>query len=260
MQVPLLEPSPTSLPRQEMPAAETTEATWKPLYRVGGMAALISVAVIPLAIVVFIAWPPAGFAPTASNVIDWFKLFHNNPLGGLLDLDLLMLVGEAVMILVYLALSVALRRVSPSLTAMALTIGLIGIAVYFTANQAFSMLSLSNQYAAATTAAQQSSLVAAGQALLATYQGTPFDVGYVLGGIATLLISAVMLRSTLFNKATAYVGILLGILMLVPANAGTPGLIFGFASLVPTVIWDILIARRLFQLGRSGSEAATKQN
>lgn len=249
MQAPTIESSPTRQPPQDGSQAETAEAAWKPLYRIGAVAAVISVAVIPIAIVVFIAWPPPGFEPTSGNVIAWFKFFHDNPFVGLLDLDLLMLAGEALVVPVFLALYVALRRVSPSFTAIALALGLIGTTVYFAANQSFSMLVLSNQYTEATTDAQRSSLVAAGQALLTVYRGTPFDVGYVLGAIATLIMAVVMLRSTIFNKATAYVGILLGISMLVPANAGTPGLIFGFASLVPTMIWDILIARKLFQLG-----------
>jgi hypothetical protein len=45
---------------------------------------------------------------------------------------------------------------------------------------AFDVLSLSNQYAAAATDAQRSMFLAAGQAMLAIYQGSAFDVYYVL--------------------------------------------------------------------------------
>lgn len=64
-----------------------------------------------------------------------------------------------------------------------------------------------------------------------------------------------MLRSTLFSKGTAWVGLVMGVLSLVPASAGTVGLFFAFGSLAPIVIWLILIARRLFQLGQMGSQA-----
>jgi hypothetical protein len=133
--------------------------------------------------------------------------------------------------------------------AIALTAGLVGIAAYFASTTAFEMLSLSDQYAAATTEAQRSMFLAAGQAMLAIWQGTAFDVGYVLEGVALLIIAIVMLRNTLFSKKTAYVGILLGVMSLVPPTAGTIGLLFALGSLVPLEIWDILIARRLFQLG-----------
>src|SRR6185503_20260099 len=77
---------------------------------------------------------------------------------------------------------------------------------------AFEMFSLSSQYAAATTDAQRSLFVASGQAMLAIYQGTAFDVSYVLLAIAPLIISAVMLRSNSFGKVTASVGIVANIL------------------------------------------------
>lgn len=36
---------------------------------------------------------------------------------------------------------------------------------------------------------------------------------------------------------------------------GTPGLILALLSLVPLIIWDILIARKLFQLGNAALKA-----
>jgi hypothetical protein len=58
-------------------------------------------------------------------------------------------------------------RLNGASIALAATFGFVGIAVYFASNQAFSMLSLSDQYAAATTDAQRSMLLSAGEALLA---------------------------------------------------------------------------------------------
>jgi hypothetical protein len=115
---------------------------------------------------------------------------------------------------------------------------------------AFEMLTLSNQYATATTEAERSIFLAAGQAMLATWQGTAFDVSYVLSAIAILIVSAVMLRSHhLFSKTTGYAGLSAGVLALVPPTAGTVGLIFSIVSLVPMVIWLTLIARRLLRSG-----------
>ena len=255
MQAPTIESSPTTQPRPDVSQAETAEVAWKPLYRIGAVAALISVAIVFIAAIVFIVWPPPSFQPTTNAVIDWFKFFQDNAFLGLLDLDLGMLVGQALSVLIMLALYVVLRRVSPSFTAIALAFSLMGAVLYFAANQAFSMLFLSGQYAAATTDAQRASFATTGQTLLTIYQGTPFDVSYILGAIATLIFSAVMLRSAIFGKATAYVGILTGVLMLVPANAGTLGLILSLLSLVPLIIWDILIACKLFQLGNAALKA-----
>jgi len=133
--------------------------------------------------------------------------------------------------------------------AIALTAGLLGIAAYFASTAAFELLSLSGQYAAATTETERSILLATGQVMLAVWQGTAFDVGYLLEGTALLTTAFVMLRSTVFSKRTAYVGILVGVLSLVPPTVPTVGVLFALGSLVPLEIWDILLARRLLRLG-----------
>jgi len=222
--------------------AETTESVWKPLYRVGGAAVLLVVVLYVIQIIVLVASPPPG------TVVVFFTLFHKNALLGLLDLDLLSIADYALFVPMFLALYVALRRVSPSFMAIATILGLLGIATYFASNTAFEMLSLSNQYAAATTDAQRSLFVTSGQAMLAIYQGTAFDVSYVLLAVAPLIISVVMLRSTTFGKVTAYVGIVANVLavgLFVPAI----GVYLSLVSVVGLLIWYVLIARRLFQLG-----------
>ncbi|GAB6274515.1 MAG: hypothetical protein STSR0004_13780 [Peptococcaceae bacterium] len=90
--------------------------------------------------------------------------------------------------------------------------------------------------------------------MLETYKGTAFDIYYVLNTIVLFVFSVVMLRSDIFSKTTAYLGILAGVLMVVPSSAGTIGLYFSLASLVPWAIWLILVARRLFQLGQGVSK------
>jgi hypothetical protein len=245
-------PSASQKPMDE-PPIETTAFAWKPLYKVGAVAALMMVVFIPIQIIIFLAWPPP------STVIGYFMLFQHNWLLGLLSLDLLYLVNNALLILLYLALYAVLRRVSPSFMTVALILGLVGIAAYYASNTAFEMLSLSSQYAAATAEAQRSLTLASGQAMLAIYTGTAFDVYYVLNAVATLIISAVMLRSTLFGKVTASVGMVTGVLMVVPSTAGTIGLVLSLMSLVPFAIWSVLIARRLFMLAQGTSKEEAKQ-
>ena len=228
---------------------ETTDPRWGWLYKLGGAAALIMVVMIPIQIVVFIASPPP------STVADYFTLFQSNRLLGLLDLDLLLIVDNVLAIALYLALYIALRRASESFMAIATVLGLISIVLYIASREAtFTMLSLSNQYAAATTDAQRAMFLAAGQAMLAIYNGAAFHVSYVLGAAALLIISVVMLRSDVFSKATAYLGIVANVLafgLYVPSI----GIFISIFSVVFLWIWNILLARRLFQLGRNISEA-----
>ncbi len=223
---------------------EIADSNWKSLYKAGGVAALAVLLFIPIQMIVFFAWPPP------STVLGWFTLFQDNALVGLLDLDLLLIVDYALMGLTFLALWAALRRASQSVMAIALTTELVGVTTYFASTAAFEMLSLSNLYTAATTDADRSIFLAAGQGMLVTWQGTAFNVSYILGAIALLIVSIVMLRSHVFSKTTAYVGIVASIMMFVPPTAGTVGLYLSLISLIPTIIWLILISRRLFQLGR----------
>jgi hypothetical protein len=131
--------------------------------------------------------------------------------------------------------------------ALALSLG--GGVTYFASSTAFNMLSLSQQYAAATTVTEKTIALAAGQATLTQWTGTAFDVGYILEGVGLLLIAVVMLRSTIFSKTIAAVSLLVGVMSLVPPSVGTVGIFFALGSLLPLEIWEILIARRLSQLG-----------
>ncbi len=247
----------TTLRKEKLPAenpsrldvsrAETADATWKILYQVGAGAALTVLLFMPIQMIVFFVWPPP------STVIGWFTLFQDNALVGLLDLDLLLIVDYVLTGLLFLALWAVLKRASPPLMAIALTLELVGITTYFASTAAFEMLSLSSQYAAASTGAQRAMLLAAGQAMLVTWQGTAFNVSYILSAAALLIVSAVMLRSYLFSKFTAYVGMVGGVLMLVPPTAGSIGLVLSLLSLIPTALWLILIARRLLQLAKEAS-------
>jgi hypothetical protein len=111
------------------------------------------------------------------------------------------------------------------------------------------MLSLSDQFAAATTEAQRSAALAAGQALLASWEGTAFQVSYVVGQLAGIIIGIVMLRSSLFGRVVPgalIIGNVLGFGYYLP----TAGLTISAFSGMVLWVWFILIARSLFRLGR----------
>lgn len=239
----LAEPQLTRTPRARAAApAETTTASWRILYLIAGLAALFSVLLIVAAIAVLLLWPPP------SGVSAWFTLFQQNGFRGLLDLDLVMLVTYIVMVPLYIALFVALRNVGQSIMAIALAFNLIAVALILAVNPGVAMLTLSGQYAAATTAAEQTTYLAAGQTLLTNWSGTGFVLGYLLSGIAVLLTSAVMLRSKIFSKLIVYTGFVMGALMLVPASAGTVGLWISLVSLAPTALWLALVGMTLMRL------------
>ncbi len=222
---------------------EVQTSDWNWLYRIGGYAALLMVVLIPIQIIIFIGWPPP------QTVMDYFSLFQHNRLIGLLDLDLLLIVDNLLSIPLYLALYIALRRKNEPLTLIATVFGILSIILYLVSREAtFSMMTLSDQYAAAASDAQRQIFLAAGQVMLVTYNGTVFNISYILGAAALIILSVIMLQSNLFSKATAYLGLLANIIALglyIPAI----GIFISVFSVVFLWIWDLLIAFRLLRLG-----------
>lgn len=216
------------------------------LLTLGAIAALGEIALIIIQAPVFVLWPQ----PT--SVLGHFQQFQKNALLGLVDLDLLLVVGVVLSVLVVLGLYFALRRVSPEWTVLALICGLGGAAFFLAVNPTFSMLYLSNQYAVAASDAQRSAFVAAGEALTANYNGTAFGLYFVLSGLADLIFAMVMLRHRLFNRWTAYIGILLGALLLVPPLPpfGPIPTTLSYAVVIPSAVWSLLVARGLFRMTR----------
>jgi hypothetical protein len=234
---------------KQVTEAATTDPAWKSLYKVGGAATLIMIAITLTQVVVFAFSPP----PYKGTAVDWFTRFQNNALLGLLDFEVLLVVYVGLSTLVSLALFVALRRTSPTLTAIFLVLSLIGSAAFIFARPAFEMLSLSNQYAAATTDAQRAAFLAAGEAMLAVFRGTAYLASYLLGSITGLIIAAVMLRTSIFGRGIPYLRIASSVFdfgIFVP----TVGLFISLFSVVCLLLFNILIARRLIQLGSGVSK------
>ena len=240
----------------QAPDVEAKDPTWDTLYTVGGAAGLIVAALLVLEFIIFIIWPQPSW-PRPNSVLDWFALFQRNKLIGLLDMDLVGIIAYVLLIPTLLALYFALRRVSAAFAAIATALFFVGIAMYFATNTLFSMLALSDQYAAATTDAQRSMTVAAGQALLTMFYVSAFQESYVIVSVALLTISIVMLRGPVFTKATAYVGILANVCAIGTVMVGqfalVPSAILAFLSVVFLAVWLFFIGRRLLRLGRSES-------
>ena len=136
---------------------------------------------------------------------------------------------------------------------------LLGVAIFLATNNPFSMLTLSNQYAAATTQVEKSTILAAGQAILSNTNQRAvggFNIALFLVSISGLITSVVMLKEPLFGRSTAYIGILAFALSLADyiRQALTQSLIIALPLILLGAlflfIWFILIGLRLIQLER----------
>jgi len=215
----------------------------KNMYTLGGSAALLLVSIVVLQLIVFMTAPP----PLEGTVSDWFALFQENNLIGLLDFELLMIVYTLLCLPLGFALYFALKQTHQPLMGLFLALSMISVGAFLAARPAFEMLRLSNQYAAATTEAQRSIYLASGETLIALFHGTAFHVSYVLGSISGLILAFVMLKGHVFSRATAYVRIASSLFDFGLFIPGIGTLLSIFAILL-LMVWDIMVARRLFQL------------
>src|SRR5215472_9086025 len=164
----LIESRATSDYPQSQDAGQADEQRLRPIFRIGAWAAIGTIFLVIANGVVLI------FYPIPSTVLGHFQQIQDNNLIGLINLDLVMLVSEMLLVAVYIALYAALKRVSPVAATLGLGTALGGILIYIAVNPTLSFLYLSDQYAAASSAAQRASFLAAGEAVWANYQGTAF--------------------------------------------------------------------------------------
>jgi hypothetical protein len=111
------------------------------------------------------------------------------------------------------------------------------------------MVALSEKYAAATTLAVRSQYLAAGDALLEHFSGTAWMAESFCLVLSGLISSLLMLRSSIFGRTTAYVGIatsLFGLGFVIPVI----GPLLFFVNTILSVILCMLMARGFFRLGR----------
>jgi len=215
--------------------AETPKSAWKSLYRVG---AAVALTVLVLFLIGIIGTIYQALQPNTTN--GWFTQLQNNWLIVLFKLNagfsgvqpdllnvlnLLDFVIMALFCTMFLALYVALKSTSRIWSLIATSLPFLGILVFLI-----------------TRTAGRSTLLIAG-----------------------LIISAVMLRSKIFSKPTAYVGIVASVLLFFAGDIATA--IFFSSNIIAVLIgtgyvlwmiWFNLITRTLCQLSRGISREEAK--
>jgi len=231
----------------------TQSRDWIPLYRTGGIAALLAAILFRRNIGAEVSLF-TGAAAIPHSAADWYALLQSNPFVGLSFLAVFDLIDYMLVGLVFLALAAALWSSHRSIAAIALASGMVGVAVSLASNISLTMLSLSQQFAAATSAAQQAALLVAGQAVLAThnplavYPAAGAYVSLLLIALAGLLFSVIMLRS---HRATGIVGLLAGgcdlAYCLTVYSAPSLRVFLLATGGLLWMIWHLLIARLLWK-------------
>jgi hypothetical protein len=219
------------------------------LCRIGGIAAFLLV-VYSLAMMVQMA--VLGGQPTSAA--QAFDLLQHHRAVGLLRLDLPTIAVLPLYYLLFLGLYAALRRTNRTQALLSTALVFAGLTLVLATPTALSMVPLSDRFAAATSDAARTQLLAAGEAIMAAdiWHGTGAILGGLLLQCGAVLISVVMLRGRVFSKGTAWLGIVMHALdgahivcgLFLPISGVVLMAIAG--PLYP--IWLFLIGRRLLQL------------
>jgi hypothetical protein len=133
-----------------------TSNNWKSLYKIGAVAALILLLYSLVTMVILIT---IGGQPETAQ--EGFTMLQNNRLAGLLRLDVLMILIMPLYYPLFLGLYTTLKKVQIANTTLAVVLVFAGLTLVLATPSAFSWLALSDKFAAATSEAQKTLLLAA---------------------------------------------------------------------------------------------------
>jgi hypothetical protein len=226
------------------------------LCRAGGVAAfvLLAYSLATLVQMVVLGGPPATAA-------EAFEVLREDRLLGLLRLDLPTALALPFYYLLFLGVFAALRRAEPAATLLSIVLAFAGVTLVLAAPGSLSMLALGDRHAAATSEAARRELLVAGEALLAAdmWHSTGAYMGAILLQSGALLVSVAMLRTRVFGRPTAWVGILTHGLDLIHVVLGPfapgPGVALMAVAGPLYLAWFPMVGRRLLALGRGRPSA-----
>src|SRR5512135_1411623 len=226
-------------------AEASLDLSWSELYRVGGIAAILFVVLTIVSLVLEVTTPSqpnSGGAATLQYIASHRKVYI---------LKQVLWFGPCVLaMVVFLALSVALKHLNKSYAALGAVVGIASWALTLawpaTGGGAPALVYLSDHYVAATTDEQRAAFAAAAEGFIA--QNIIPNAPGILTPVGILILSFVMLRGV-FHKGIAYLGIATGAIGTV-SEALRPMLgvgYIGYGLLLP--IWFLAVGWKLYRLG-----------
>ncbi|MFW9907120.1 MAG: DUF4386 family protein [Candidatus Thorarchaeota archaeon] len=235
-----------------MNAQNTMDDSDKWMYKVGGISGLVVFVGYFIIIALYIvAFPPNGTEEKliffAEHATEWWSIIGLSVLTNFLRL------------LVFFSLYLALKGINRNAALIAVAFEALFVVLecstsYGTLYPAF--MNLSSQYATATSDAQRAIFVT-----VATYVDAALNSGFLgiyavlVPAISSIVISFVMLKG-IFNKATAYLGFISGILAIVSVVGAyfisALSNVVIIASML-SMVWFLLLGYRLYRLGQGAN-------
>ncbi len=225
------------------------DPTYKNIYLLGGLSCIIFMlySLATILIMTILGGPP-------QTISECFNMLSENKLFGLLRLDILTVFVMPLYYILFYSLYTALKKVNKEIIIISTLLLFVGLTLFLAAPSVFSYLDLRDRFAAATTETQKSQLLSAGEAIIASdiWHGTGARIGGMLMQIGAFIISITMLKSNVFSKVTAIVGIFTHGLDLLHIILGFFNFVFGIVLMsiagILYLLWFPLVGIRLFDL------------
>jgi hypothetical protein len=220
------------------------EQKWKDLYKIGGVAFIITTALVLFAIIAFFIWP---YTPNDKSTEEILSILAKDKIGGLISLDIIMLITIVIYTFPILALYASLKTINESYALIAMVLGLMAVATVITSRPLVEMSLLSDKYENATEFEKHTYLNAA-ESFRMLFDGTAWVFQTVFLLLSGLISSVLMLKSKVFSNKIAWLGII----------SSSIGLCFWihqigigllFLNTILTIIWCPLVARVFIKYG-----------
>lgn len=222
------------------------DLSWSSLYRAGGISAILFVVSVLVAIVIVVIAPP----PLSADGATTLQYIASQKVLYLIE-QVLWLAPSVFGAVVFLALFQALKHLNKTYTALGALAGFVswvlGLAIPTTGGGAPVLVSLSDQYVTATTAAQHAAFATAAEAFIALNNTS--SASGILAPLGILILSLVMLKGV-FPKGVAYLGMVTGTLGMI-SEAFRPMIgpgYFVYGLLLPA--WFLAVGWKLYRLVR----------
>jgi len=215
--------------------------SWKGLYKVGGVSAILFVVLTLADIVLAVVVPPI---PASGGAAVLSYIASNQALYVVFQSLFVGPVGFTA--LTFLALYVALEHLDKSAAAIAVVVGIVSVILCLIP---FSFVNglvfLGGQYAAAASEAQRAGFASAAESLLA--QNNSVSVGGIIFAVGVLLFSFVMLKGV-FHRAIAWIGVAAGIVGIV-CESLRPIMGAAYAIYLVVFVWFVAVGWKLCRMG-----------
>jgi hypothetical protein len=225
----------------------TLKPMQKNIFKLGSIAAILSMISIAFAIVAYYIWPYKGNTTSIEAILS---VLSTDRIGALISLDVSMLIIFPITILTFLAIYYVLKRVDEPIAFFALLLNFTAFVLVIVCRPLVELVTLSNQFALATDAIEKAKILSAGEVLRIQLDGTAWAIQTAFFMIAGLINNILMLRSAYFKKKTAWTGIVISAIGL-PFFIPEIGLFFLFLNTIGSIPWLFFVAHDLYKVSKT---------